>query len=568
MYPEIVSPFPSCSIAKFAADPNRSTPRGHVVPRGTELRAREAVLGTLCRFRTAYDVRLWPLEIAAASLDDERRLSLRVRNLSRTPIAKLEIGSLRLHLKGQGRAGIVYDRLIDGVESIEVRFANRAPIRLSAAGVAAVGFRWPDEALIDPSPRTPPGLLTLFEFLHFPEKFAFVDVNGLAEIRDLLGEDGATDFELLFRLRTTDGVDRVDKEMFELGCTPIANVFGGAIEPRKLSGREPEVQVLAAGPAEFRVDLDNVRSTYHSEVYRVDQVAVSQPGRRALSYEPFLQFRDRRSGVPGFWHAERRPTSLRGEAGRASVSDRDPDVNAIPGTDVFITLTELGDTPFSSDRVLHVTGQFTNRHLARALPSAVNLDLVNAGPANDVVESVTLATEVTETRPPRLDDEALWRLVSLLSLSFVNIEDRPGEPAGAALRTLLDIQNFGDAPAVRQRIDSIAGVRTRQRTRRVWWPNDDAAGERSRWVGIDAPPAHALVGLVRGTEVTVVLNERQGTGDVADSQMLFGSVLDRYFRSLAGVNGFTETAVLLRRSDGTERTLRHWGPEFGDLPAL
>src|ERR1700722_12488571 len=68
VYPHVLCPVPSCAIVEFAPDLTGGVPPpGQVVPRGTNLRT---PLGkgdrTVCEFRTAHEVTLWPLEVTEA----------------------------------------------------------------------------------------------------------------------------------------------------------------------------------------------------------------------------------------------------------------------------------------------------------------------------------------------------------------------------------------------------------------------------------------------------------------------------------------------------------------------
>src|SRR5690606_25628554 len=66
LYPHYLRPFPSCSIASFDMGPALSKLAAPVrVPRHTLLHSRP-VRGVPCRFRTAYEVTLAPVRVAAA----------------------------------------------------------------------------------------------------------------------------------------------------------------------------------------------------------------------------------------------------------------------------------------------------------------------------------------------------------------------------------------------------------------------------------------------------------------------------------------------------------------------
>jgi len=69
VHPHFLRPTPPMVVAQLRANPNeKDLARGVTVPRGsTMLSVLAADEVTECEFRTAHDVTLWPLEIAAAS---------------------------------------------------------------------------------------------------------------------------------------------------------------------------------------------------------------------------------------------------------------------------------------------------------------------------------------------------------------------------------------------------------------------------------------------------------------------------------------------------------------------
>src|ERR1700722_16537541 len=73
LYPQLVAPIPSMSVANFIIDPTQSRAvAGITVPSGTKLFTTASGHGSdelTCRFRTGHPVTLWPIEIADARLE-------------------------------------------------------------------------------------------------------------------------------------------------------------------------------------------------------------------------------------------------------------------------------------------------------------------------------------------------------------------------------------------------------------------------------------------------------------------------------------------------------------------
>src|SRR5262245_15174325 len=68
LYPHYLAPIPSMAIVQFQLDPEQvQLTTGQTIPRHTELES-EPIRDVPCRFRTAYPVTLWPLEVRQAGL--------------------------------------------------------------------------------------------------------------------------------------------------------------------------------------------------------------------------------------------------------------------------------------------------------------------------------------------------------------------------------------------------------------------------------------------------------------------------------------------------------------------
>src|SRR5206468_10425506 len=113
MYPHYLAPVPSLAMVQFDVGPGQAdAPTGVAVPRHSPL-ATTPVDGLACRYRTGYDVTLWPLAVGDAKLQSppfprtavapqgaKALLRLRIDALGSQPPAGLALDTLRLHLAG------------------------------------------------------------------------------------------------------------------------------------------------------------------------------------------------------------------------------------------------------------------------------------------------------------------------------------------------------------------------------------------------------------------------------------------------------------------------------------
>src|SRR5690242_18538513 len=102
LFPHYLRPIPSMSIAEFQVDAEQVEPEtGLRVDKGAIVASR-AVGGAPCKFRTAYDLIFWPVEVTAADWKPADRLNAGSR-------ISEAVGALRLELRCQG--DLTFDKL-------------------------------------------------------------------------------------------------------------------------------------------------------------------------------------------------------------------------------------------------------------------------------------------------------------------------------------------------------------------------------------------------------------------------------------------------------------------------
>src|SRR5688572_28162070 len=216
LYPHYLAPIPSMAIAQFSfgsvTDKLTAMQR---LERGARLNSRP-VDGTPCRFRTAYDVDLAPIDLEDAALespapkdgrgmfaDSHIRLSLRCfgdANLSEMVIGATgeKPKSLRFYLNGDPQLVFpLYEIIFNHATSVEFRpkeapFGQKTlktltnlqlrlpePVFVPAAdAIKQVGFA-EEEAVLPFTKRSFAGYRLLSEYFSFPYKFLFFDIFGL-----------------------------------------------------------------------------------------------------------------------------------------------------------------------------------------------------------------------------------------------------------------------------------------------------------------------------------------------------------------------------------------------------
>ena len=538
LYPHYLAPVPSMSLVQFSLDRDQAQlTSGYSVDRSSILYSRP-VQGTPCRFRTCYPVTLWPVELTSAALESPDRLLSRAsrtesmlrlgfRCLNGTTLGDLRKGldeksglidSLRFYLNGEWQLVYpLYEMILNQTERVEIRpvgsrkpgMRAAAPVVLPPSCLKAVGFR-EDEALLPYTARSFPGYRLLTEYFSFPEKFLFFDVTGIDEAaRAGFGDE----FEIVLYLR--EGVPtraNVDVSNFQLGCTPIVNLFQRVAEPIPLTQQQNEYQVVP-----------DVHRQMATEIYSIDSVASTDPSLQITrNYQPFYSYRHSyaREQERIFWYASRRPSQRKDDA----------------GTEVFLSLIDMGFNPgVPAAETLTVQATCTNRDLPGKLPfGGREADFETE--AGRGLSKVRCLRKPTATLRPPLRRGAQWRLLSHLLLNPLSIVEGAGS-APEALQEILMLYDFMDSAATRKQIFGLQHISSRRVVRQV----GSTAG----------------VSLVRGIETQIEFDEDQYVGS---GVFLFASVLENFLGLYASVNSFSQLVAKTRQREGI---LKRWPARAG-----
>jgi type VI secretion system protein ImpG len=550
LYPHYLRPIPSLGIAQLELGAaGHALLKGHHIPRGTAIDTEpDLSFGEACRYRTAYDVTLWPLRIASAKL--ARRpfsipaspqasraqavLHIELRSLApETKIGQLQTPRLRLFLH-RGNNTSVYKLLeMLATDVLEVCVAADASASrfavLPPTCLASVGFER-DQSLLPDDARSLPAYRLLTEYFAFPQKHLFVDLElgtpgapNWAFARAAANEHDRLSVFVLLKRGDPDLERDLSADTLRLGCTPIVNLFQQAADPLTLTQTEAEYQIIP-----------DARRPWSCEIYSLDRVEAVSPQQEVVEYQPFFSWKHGAEQNPrqAYWHAALRPGG-----------NSDPNDPQRTRSDVLLSLVDLGFRPsqpdgwtlrvdatcFSGDAPSHLPGGVGPGGVPRPLLSLPE----GAGP----VSRVTSVTPPTPTLRPEWGRRALWRLISHLSLNHLSLT---GEADGAAaLREMLELYNFRRSAETQALIDSIVDVRSEQIVRRVGW--------RAGGFGL-------------GTQVQVTIDESRLAGL---GGYLLAMVLDRFLGAYVAVNSFTELVVQSRQRLGQEEPWR-WSKRTGE----
>ena len=522
LWPNYMRPMPAFSILQF--DPLKRAGPSVRVARDTAVES-AAVQGERCRFRTCYATDVMPLQLSGLEYTcqgETARLDLRLNMSAEGNFTELAFDSLRLHLAGdryisQG----LYLSLLRHLDGIDLRLLDHAglpvngadgqpaTLRLRASQVQPVGFS-EAQALIPYPQNTFRGYRHLQEYFAFPDKYLFVDVEGLSVLHSLPHEllKQVQGMVLRFELRTQGHrPPRPTLENLKLYCTPIVNLFKHDAVPVRLDGKQDEYLLV---PGEYTAG--------NAAVFSVDSVIGWRPG--GLGYQAYVPFES-------FEHDEDSDLAV----APSSYSLRQRLSLQHGGLDTWMG---FGARAGEGQETLSIELTCTNSNLPRQLRAGD----INR-PCEQAPESLTFRniTAPTASFVPPLDQDFLWKLISNMSLNYVSLTDI------SALKVILqtyDLPRYHDRQAQKvsqTRLDALRSI------------SHEAVDRLHRGLP------------VRGLRVDLTVDPQGflGLGDM----FVFASVLNEFFALYASLNSYHELRVTSTQGD-----VYLWPSRMGQQPLL
>jgi type VI secretion system protein ImpG len=555
LVPHYLAPTPSAMLVKVVPTfGDKALREGHAVGRGSYIDAAYRQLGRqfACRYRLCGEITIWPFELVGAeyfsspaplqalglSVSSETFAGLRLTLTHRTAaraedepsdaealsnpemlFSGCRTANLPLYFAGSEADAIaLYEQLFGHCRGVYFRYLDSFgdPVVRPAPSqsLCQIGFER-EEALFPNDHRVFEGFDLLRDFFVFPRKFLGCNLTRLGEVMPHLK---AKTVDVLFAFDEVNArlAAAVQPSMFALYAAPAINLF------EKTTDRIP----LKSNQHEYQVIPDRSRYLDYEPHRLLEVYAHYSGGREKVPVLPLYTASldaPRQSSAPCY--TVRRLSRLRTvEEKREGISSN------YTGTDMFISLSALGGMD-EDDAIAELSAKAlcSNRHLTEHLPLGaggadfgliddVSLDLVCvAGPTpprEPIVAQLRSRGETAHT------GAVAWRLVNMLSTNHLGLVERGAGRNAQALRETLSMFADMNDVVTERRIRGIRSVDSRPIVRRI--------GQR------------AGVGVARGTEVTVTIDEKafEGTG-----AFLLGAVLERYFAEYSGINHFTQTVI-------------------------
>jgi type VI secretion system protein ImpG len=537
LYPHYTQPFPSCTILQMELDAKKpeitrktTLPRHHPV-------VSPPVGGQPCQFRTCYAVDLWPLTLTSARLqlsqssDYLRRLcptasaaiAIELETQGGLPVNTIGLDRLRFFLDGDpGLMALVYELMLMGCIQVRVSNGTDDPahvVTLPPDSLTPVGFG-EDEGLIDFDNRSFVGYRLLSEYFAFPQKFLFVDLNGLDHAALQHGGSRLNIHIFLRQLPDNERCNRLTQTLnngnFKLGCTPAVNLFKRAADPIRISHQKTTYPVIAEGRRQRAFEVISIDSVTCVEKSGSEETSRTIPPFYSIQHHSLNE--DHRF----YWYATR----------ELSVMDDDN------GTDLEIAFV---DNQFAACRpdleVLSLNLTCSNRDLPTQLPFGGNH---SASEADFTLPQFAVVKRVRPLRKPTAPLRAPnkpglhWRLISHLSLNHLSIVNHGKD----ALQEMLTLYNHDQSATSSRQVQGIVDITSRPATTLVSGPH--------------------FSGFVRGVDITLTLDENAFVGS---GMVVFGAVLERFFALYCGPNSFSRLTL---RSKQQEQEIAKWPARVGE----
>jgi len=530
VYPHYLSATPSMAVVKIEPDlTEEALANGFLIPKGSSLRSQIAKgEQTACEYQTSQPLQLWPIEInqveylptlAAVSshgvstpkhfLNVKAAIRIVLRCAEGVRFSQMPLDKLPVFLRGSG--GIpyrLYEQFLANAKVIACKSNKGSFSQVHYADgriVRGMGFE-KEEAMLKQTPRSFDGYRILQEYFAFPERYLFVELDGLSQ---LISQCDGNELELFILLDRSDSqlVNALNKSNLELFCVPAINLFNKRADRIHIDHRQ----------SEYHVVVDRTRPMDY-EVFSVGDAAGY--GNDQHNEQAFLPFYGSKTAFQN--QSETAFYMLRRQKRVLSTKQRREGVrSSYIGSELFISLVDAEQAPYSTEiRQLGLETLCTNRDLPLVMPVGLgdtDFTLQISAP----VKSIRCLAGPTRPLPAAYEGDSVWRLINHLSLNYLSLIDNDAKQGAVALRELLSLYVDSRETSIKKQIEGVVSVSAKNVVRRINSKGPMVFG--------------------RGLEISVLLDESAFEGG---GYFLLSTVLEQFFARYVSINSFIETVVL------------------------
>ncbi len=542
LFPGWLDPTPSACVLRMQPDTrNGQIAEGPIFPRGSCIRG--TIPGNVevrCEFETTRDLQLLPLEIVSAQY-----VAARPETFPGTDQRERAASSMRLELAVSGDVhfgNIALDRLplfitsgdAYGSQLMELLGGRCIVIGLSSepngrsvhtwlpgTQIEQIGYA-EDEAMLRMPMRGHTGFRILKEYAALPDKFRFVEIKGLRKALE-----GYRSKKLYLHFHFSGVFNRLESAVkahsLSLFCVPAINL------------RERQLDRVDVTPSltEFRLMGDAMRPKDH-EVIKVLSV-VGGGGGSERRFQPIFE------AVSAGKMSSESYFMLRREKRRLAQSETVGKTITYPGSEVYISLSEVAAAPFGKDlQYLSIRALCSNRDMPlylKAQRADARYEAVDTAPIRQIEcvagPSVPLSSPVDGFNP--------WVALSHLFVNYLSLFDSGSAKGAEVLRAMLGLYATLPGHVLLRQAEGLSAVKAEQITRRI--------------------PGGGPLAFGRGVAIHLSMSDRAFDGG---SPFLLASVLEYFLAAHVSINSFVETHLdLVDRAETFK-----WPTRFGRRPTF
>ena len=416
--PNYTNPVPSVCIQEFSLKSD-SKKNSTIVPKGSVV-VSKPVNDVKCKFKTAYDVYLYPLKINKTYLSNNKsdyvlNLELNITK-DEARLSDIDMNRINLYL---GNDVYMSSTLVMWMKTYLKKIIvfcsdSDETFNIPTSSIEVMGL---SDKLLDYEDFGFEAFALLQELFFMPYKFNFIMIKNL----DMLKSSGSRNFTIKFvfdRDFPNGYIPRI--EHFSLFSTPIINLFEMSAEPILNNNKKNG----------HRIFLDRAKIDAY-DIVQVTKVVAhnSDTGRRVLkNYKSFERF--------NFFNGENIDDFY-------SLSDKtDGDSNLFKEISFF--------SNSQKEQTVTVETLCCNGNL----PSELKISDINDFPAQPEINTKNI-TVPTSMQKVAIDGNLLWRLVSILSFSYQTILEKK------SFLAVLDAFSFGDSPISKILASSLQDIKTK-----------------------------------------------------------------------------------------------------------
>lgn len=529
VYPGFLVPSPSVLLAQFTPDLGEGTlAQGFTIPKGTLLHSGFAKdEATSCKYSLSHDVELWPLEITTAEYLSYQTISqftagtefnmsaksgilLNIKLPEALCFEDLAIKNLPIYLRGSEEfPSVLYANLLKNFCGVIYR--SNSKIWNSDAGAIKISGKGFDEnePMLPQFNKQFDGLRLLREYFLFDKKFLSVSLSGLDSIFKGLK---ASSVEIIVLMSDAEPrlENRVDRNNFQLFCSPAINLFKKRAERVLVSNLD----------SEFHIIPDRMRPLDYEVCFISSVEGVTGSNERAQKFFPLYDYNQYDHAYSSGFYSVSRERKKRNTA-QMKYGYR----SSYIGSELYISIVDPQNVPFSDKlKQLIVEVMCSNRDLPLMMPLGKDTTDFTTETGAPCL-SIRCLGEPTRPHEPLAQGSFCWDLVQQLSINFLGFGSSEPESTNAIKKLLTLLLESSDSIGKKQ-IDGILSLNISKITRRL--------------------PIHGPICFGRGVEVKMMVDKYAFEGGNA---FVLAAVLDVFFSQYVSVNSFSQF-VLCSIQDG------------------